>query len=100
MLNDRVDTSSEFLSEGMLNGGLILVNFVVPLAVVAREVLQYQQRKSKGGSPHDRAGWSQHSNPVLFEDEESQPEADATPTEMEFGNPVTSDRDPSNLALS
>jgi hypothetical protein len=80
MLNDRVDTSSEFLSDGVLNGGLILANIVAPLAVVAHEALKdHQQSKPEGMAAFE--------NPVVFEDESSS--VDVAQTEMEFDNPVT-----------
>jgi hypothetical protein len=75
MLNERVDMSEEVLSEGMLNGCLILMNLLVPLAVVSYEVWQYQQGQSMQkdqGTPRPDGGMAVFENPVPFDDDDPQ----------------------------
>eukprot|EP01045_Picozoa_sp_COSAG04_P030712 COSAG04_NODE_5429_length_1623_cov_1.477690_1_plen_131_part_00 len=48
-INDRVDLSKEFLSEGFLNFSLILVNILVPLGVVVEQI--YRNNAKKGDAP-------------------------------------------------
>ena len=70
MLNERIDTYEEVLSEGLLNGCLIFVNLLVPLAIVLYEVWQFQQRKSASATrPNFDEGKRTFDNPVNFEED-------------------------------
>ena len=43
-LNERIDMTKEFLSEGLLTACLVVVNILIPIGVVAHEVLRIRSR--------------------------------------------------------
>ena len=70
MLNDRVDLSKEFLSEGFLNFSLILVNILVPLGVVVEQI--YRNNVKKGDAPAAKAEeGSETVNPLGIADDDA-----------------------------
>ena len=71
MLNDRVDLSKEFLSEGFLNFSLILVNILVPAGVVVEQIYRNNAKK-EGDAPATKAEeGTETANPLGIADDDA-----------------------------